>query len=507
MTRRRRGLLIAAGIVAVVAGAAVAIMARPAWHVVETMRADADAREALPPGYIDDASRLNRTRVAEVVPAPADAGDREAALAALLARAKAEGLPVSIAGARHTMGGHVIAPDGMVIDMRPWRAMILDEETGLLAVGAGATWAEVLPYLDHLGRAVAVMQSNNSFSVGGSLSANCHGWQFGKPPIASTVASFRIMLADGSVRRCSRTENAELFSLALGGYGLFGIILDAVLHTVPNERYRLEQKVVPLAQALGAFDASVAAHPDAQLVYARLGIVPERLFEDVIVNVFYPAEGPPPPLHESGLATLRRAVFRGSASGDYGKSLRWDAETKLDPLLAGTYFSRNQLLNESVDTLANRSAETTDILHEYFVPRDRAEAFVGAARDIIRAQQANLLNVTVRDVREDKDTVLRYADRSMIAFVMLFLQPRTQEGEAAMRTLTRKLIDAAHEHGGRYYLPYRLHATREQFARAYPQAERFFERKLHYDPERRFVNRFWLEYGPVWPPPSAPAQQ
>jgi len=118
-------------------------------------------------------------------------------------------------------------------------------------------------------------------------------------------------------------------------------------------------------------------------------------------------------------------------------------------------------------------------------------------RDIVRAHDANLLNVTVRDVREDRDTVLRYADGPLIAFVMLFLQPRTDEGEAAMRTLTRELIDAAHEHGGRYYLPYRLHATREQFIRAYPQAERFFERKLHYDPERRFVNRFWLEYGPA----------
>ena len=85
------------------------------------------------------------------------------------------------------------------------------------------------------------MQSNNAFSVGGSLSVNCHGWQFDRPPIASTVESFRLMQADGTIVRCSRKENQELFSLALGGYGLFGIILDAELRVVPNERYRLEQ--------------------------------------------------------------------------------------------------------------------------------------------------------------------------------------------------------------------------------------------------------------------------
>ena len=45
------------------------------------------------------------------------------------------------------------------------------------------------------------------------------------------------MKADGIIVRCSRNENAELFSLALGGYGLFGVILDVDLQVVPNERY------------------------------------------------------------------------------------------------------------------------------------------------------------------------------------------------------------------------------------------------------------------------------
>ena len=54
---------------------------------------------------------------------------------------------------------------------------------------------------------------------------------------------------------------------------------------------------------------------------------------------------------------------------------------------------------------------------------------------------------------------------------MLFHHPRTPEGDAAMQSLTRELIDAALRCGGRYYLPYRLHATDEQFHAAYPQAE------------------------------------
>ena len=109
--------------------------------------------------------------------------------------------PVSIAGARHSMGGDSIAPGGIVIDMRPWRRMRLEEDRDLLTVQSGATWAEIIPYLDARGRSVAVMQSNNSFTVGGSLSVNCHGWAYGRPPIASTVDSFRLMKADGTVVR------------------------------------------------------------------------------------------------------------------------------------------------------------------------------------------------------------------------------------------------------------------------------------------------------------------
>ena len=64
-----------------------------------------------------------------------------------------------------------------------------------------------------------------------------------------------------------------------------------------------------------------------------------------------------------------------------------------------------------------------------------------------------------------------------------------------MQALTRELIDAALDCGGRYYLPYRPHATLEQFKRAYPQAAEFFARKRYYDPEGIFENSFYLNYG------------
>lgn len=232
------------------------------------------------------------------------------------------------------------------------------------------------------------------------------------------------------------------------------------------------------------------------MVYARMNIVPDTFLEDVILNAFvHDPSGEVPALAEAGAAELKRLVFRGSAASDYGKALRWSAETRLQPLLAGKVFSRNQLINEGVEVFQNRSADSTDILHEYFVPRRRVAGFVAALRRIVPLHRANLLNVTVRAVDEDVDTFLHYADQPMIGFVMLFVQERTAAGEARMEALTRDLIDAAIEHEGRHYLPYRLHATQEQLVRAYPQAREFFERKRRMDPGELFQNSFYLRYG------------
>ena len=463
-------------------------------HELRTKHESNRANTAAEASVADDVSRLNATAVHQLWDIPSDESTAQSALRDLLKRAANSGMHLSIAGARHSMGGQTIAPGGIRVNMLRLKSMELDEKTDLLHVDAGALWADVIPYLDRHGRSVEVMQSDNSFTVGGSLSVNCHGWQYARPPIASTVESFHLMKSDGSVVRCSRTENKELFSLVLGGYGLFGIILDADLHVVRNERLRLEQVIVPLDSAMASFERKLHARGIPRMVYARLNITPARMFGDVLINMFYPEQGETPKLTDPKLLGLRRAIFRGSVGSAFGKEVRWEAETKLAPYLSGTVFSRNQLMDESPDWYLDHSDATTDILHEYFLPNDGAVSFLRQAKNIIRAHHADLLNVTVRDVQTDNDAFLRYADQPMIAFVMFFSQRRTTPADQEMEQMTRELVDAALHSGGRYYLPYRLHASAEQFRAAYPQSDEFFRLKQKYDPKDLFENEFYLKY-------------
>lgn len=458
------------------------------------------------PGTVDDASRLNETRVREVVDVAADDAAAVAQIRGALARARAASVRVSIAGFRHSMGGQTIAADGIVLNMLGHNRMRLNGE--ILEVQSGAVWKDVVEYLDGQGRSVAVMQSDSPFSVGGSLSVNCHGWQHLHEPIASTVVAMTVLLADGSVVRCSRTEHPELFAHVLGGYGLFGVILDAELRTVPNERYRDRHVLTSVDAYERVFDEQVRGQGSTGMAYGRISVAPASFLREAMLTTYEREEGAIPPLGPMEVSKLERLVFRASDGSASGKNLRWRLEKWVSRRTR--HVSRNQLLHQTIDAYVDRGAGSTDILHEYFVPRGRLAAFIGRIRPLLlRRAHVDLLNITVRDVKQDATTALPYAREDVFAVVMFFNQRRSPEAEAAMEEVTRELNAAALDLGGTYYLPYRLHATREQFERAYPRAREFFEEKRRVDPGELFGNQWYARYGtaPVTPPrpPSSPS--
>lgn len=84
----------------------------------------------------------------------------------------------------------------------------------------------------------------------------------------------------------------------------------------------------------------------------------------------------------------------------------------------------------------------------------------------------------------------------MFGFVIYYSQFATISAQTEVRKWARELIDlAVIKNGGTYYLPYQLHATKEQFHKAYPRMTQWLKLKKHLDPENIFRNMFWLKYG------------
>jgi FAD/FMN-containing dehydrogenase len=441
---------------------------------------------------LNDASCLSETPVSRHVVLRQDPGEGlVTALRAELRAAAAEGRPVNVGAARHSMGGHAIPRDGHAITCESaW--LEANSAAGLMRVHGGARWRDVIAGLDPLGLSPKVMQSNHDFGVAATFSVNAHGWPTAFGPMGSTVQNLRMVLADGSLVAASREENPDLFAAAMGGYGLIGLITDMEVEVTPNLRLEPSYRTLPAEDFAAAYVRAVQSSP---MTYGRLNVDRAGFLEDALLVTYTPVDGDIPLVRGSGfLSHASRPIFRAQLGSDWIKRRRWWTETELAPRLAGA-TSRNSLLNEPVVTLDDRDPTRTDILHEYFVPPDRFSDFLEAARLILPASYQDLLNITVRWVEQDQKSLLSYApDGPRIASVLLFSQEMTSRAEADMARMTCEMIDAVQGMGGSFYLPYRPHATRGQFRRSYPRWEEFVALKRRVDPGLRLRNGFWDNY-------------
>ena len=466
-------------------------------HIKKTLDDDKYDLVELKEGTIDDVSKLNNTKIKKVFKLQNENQINDE-LIAILKTSKEKNLKVSIAGKKHSMGGQTIYPDGIQIDMLKYNKMSIDKENSILNVQSGAIWSDIIPFLDKNGFAIKVMQSDSPFSVGGSISVNCHGWQNDSQSIASTVDSFRILLASGKILNCSRKENKELFSLALGGYGLFGIILDVSLKIMPNERYSYNHIVLKSKNYVETYNKYIKDNPNLRMAYGRISIGSNSFLEEAIF--YYMLHEPtkdnylPPLVLSDKINTIARGIYRGSVGNDFGKNLRWKAEKDWQPLMQDKYFSRNQLMIGDVKSFENTSWQSTDILHEYFIPPRNFNRFLKVLKKNVKAFNVDMLNITVRNIKEDKDTFLKYAKEDMFSFVISFNYKTTEDADKNMEKMTQKMIDEIIKLDGAYYLPYRLHATKEQFLKIYPMAKDLLDLKKKYDPDMIFQNKLFLKY-------------
>ncbi|MES2598965.1 MAG: FAD-binding oxidoreductase [Verrucomicrobiota bacterium] len=464
-------------------------------HLLHVWWKDPAGPPAWPEAGRGDVGRFVAGKPSEVIQVAGNLVEAEAQLSALVLRAGSTGGHIAIAGRRHCMGGHTMADGAMVLDMTPLKHVKVDAANKTITVGAGAVWENILLELQKHQLAVKVMQSNNDFSIGGSLSVNCHGWQQGLPPVSSTVRSFRLVTADGKVVECRRdNENAVLFRHVLGGYGLFGIVTEATLDVVDDAYYTLKSVPVTPATYHQEF-MRMTADNEVGMAYGRINVAPFGFLETGTVNVLRKTSGSGiPKLTPTGpLETLKRLVFRGSVGSAFGKQIREWGEGIGGETTGGW---RSIIQSEPAAKFGSYDTGSSEILHEYFVPVAQLEAFVKAIRPLLKDKKypVDLLNITVRDVKPDTDTALPYAREHVFGLVMLFHLELGQESDLNMQAFTQRMIDAALKVGGTYYLPYRLHASPEQFKAAYPQAAAFFAEKHRVDPKGIFTNTFHQTY-------------
>lgn len=106
------------------------------------------------------------------------------------------------------------------------RILCIDERRGLAEVQAATPWATVAADLRRGELRSAEVPTPRS-TVGESVAHNAAGPD-GKPAVAH-VEALTLVTPEGEFRRLSRNRDRELFSLAVGGHGLFGTFYSITL--------------------------------------------------------------------------------------------------------------------------------------------------------------------------------------------------------------------------------------------------------------------------------------
>jgi FAD/FMN-containing dehydrogenase len=441
--------------------------------------------------FVNDVTGLNPIRVAQTVE-PRSVGE-------ISRLVREHHGPICIGGARHSQGGQIATDGCLFLDMRAMnRVLAFDPQARRITVEAGITWRGIQETIDPHDLSLKVMQTYSNFTVGGSLSVNAHGRYVGQGALASSVASFDMVLADVSVITANRLQNCDVFDGAIGGYGGLGVIVAVTLDLVPDTPIVRVVKPMPLAGYRNYFVSRVRSAP--QVVFHNADLYPPD-YNEVTAVTWFATDSKVTvaerlaPLHPA--TSEDRFLLGWLSDGPFGKQIR---EYLYDPAQYAVHRVEWRNYEASYDTATLERGprdRRTSVLQEYFVPVVHFDSFVAHMAKILRAAHANVLNVSIRHALPDRETLLAWAPEEMFSFAIYFEQGTQARDRAAVYRWTNALIDAALAEGGTYYLPYQLVATREQFLRAYPAAPRFFAIKARLDPACKFRNRLWDRYDPA----------
>lgn len=451
-------------------------------------------------------SALNETRAAKLVKPESETFLQDAVM-----EADRQNLEIAICGGRHAMGGQQFGRDAMVIDCRGLNRVIdLDSVRGIVEVEAGITWPELVAHLNQsetgkggpFGWTIAQQQTGaDELTLGGALAANVHGRGLTRPPIIHEIESFRLMKPDSEIVECSREVNSDLFSLAIGGYGLFGIVVTVKLRLTRRKKVRRVVKVIDAEDLPQMFERRIAegflygdfqyAIDDRSKDFLKRGVF--SCYEPVDDDTPMPTDGP-------------------KLNGEDWKRLIYLAhveKTKAFELYAGhyqrtdgkVYFSDEHQFtvyqngyHRDIDARLGAKVCGGEMITEIYVPRDQLLDFLAAARKGLRDRGGNVIYGTVRLIEREDESFLTWAREDWACVIFNLCVRHTPEEIERAKTSFRFLIDAGLDCGGSFYLTYHRWAEQEQLEKAYPQFEEFIAAKRRHDPAERLCSDWYRHH-------------
>jgi FAD/FMN-containing dehydrogenase len=451
---------------------------------------DATFNKRLTDKRVNDVTQLNPIQVHKEI--------QPVAINEIVAAIRSTSGSISIGGGRYSMGGQIGYTNSLHLDMRKFNKVLnLDKEKKQVTVQSGITWRDLQKIIDKENLSIKIMQTYANFTVGGSISVNCHGRYIGHGTIISSVLALKLITANGDTLIASRSKNEELFKAAVGGYGGIGVIAEATLQLVDNVKVERQTKLVPVTQYKDFFDVNI--RNDSNVIFQNGDLYPPNY--DIVNNVSWKVS-------DKELTDTARVTPEGLnywwesklievvSWGNFGK---WVRRKLIDPYLykdEKVVWRNNEASYDVAELEPKSRKEETYVLQEYFIPVKNIEAFIPKMKAVYDKYDVNIINVSLRHAYPDKESYLSWAEEEVFAFVIYYKQGTDAEARDKVKQWTIEMTDAILSENGKWYLPYQPHATVEQFKQAFPNSTKYFEVKNRVDSLHRFNNKLLDKYNP-----------
>jgi FAD/FMN-containing dehydrogenase len=219
--------------------------------------------------------------------------------------ARLAGLPIAVRGGGHSVAGHAVADDALVIDLSLMRGVTVDPRRRLAHAGGGALWEDV----DGATTAHGLATPGGTFVDTGIGGLTLSGGIGVLMPVAGftcdNLVEAEVVTADGAVVLAGGDGDTDLLWALRGGGGNFGVVTRFTYRLTPIAPMMFGGRIRYPATAAKAVYARlgelIAAYPTAFLPTIGLGRDPELgRIVSVVLGVVDGSD------HEAIAASLRR---------------------------------------------------------------------------------------------------------------------------------------------------------------------------------------------------------
>ncbi len=310
------------------------------------------------------------------------------------------------------------------------------------------------------------------------------------------VESFVLVDAQGKLHACSRRENAELFALVIGGYGLFGAIARVTLRLARRTKVQRAVEIIAVKDLLPWVEKRLAQgflYGDCQY---STDLETEAGAHAGVFACYKPvAPDTPIPDNQKQLSSKDWAELYLLARTD--KKRAFERYSKYYLSTAGqVYWSDTHQLAGNFDGYreAVDVSRGTEMITEVYVNKDNFVPLLAQCREDFIKHSVDMTYGTIRFIEKDAETFLAWAREPSVCTVCNLHVIHTEAGKHKAAEDFRRIIDRAIQFGGRYFLTYHRFATRKQVETCYPQFVDFLRLKKKYDPQERFQSEWYRHY-------------